>query len=223
MRALVAHGVEVAGKPEVAELGRAARRRCRAGSGRRWRSRRGDAEGRAHRAAGRRLKKSPIFSCTSLYLAGIGMRSSLPNTATGQRHRAALLPGCRLPGGRRARPRRRGQAPATSASACALHVCKRSRHLDSPSAMHRTVRMANYYQLLMRPKGHRKAASPICSAAGTLVSLSLARSIAWIAHSPTIVRRAPGRGVWRTLRRWPVWRWPARSGSGFRNPLSTRN
>ena len=43
----------------------------------------GATQNAVHTVRRRRLKNRPIFSCTSLYLAGVGILSSLPNTAIG--------------------------------------------------------------------------------------------------------------------------------------------
>ena len=54
-----------------------------------------------HTIGRRLLKNSPIFSCTSLYLAGTGVRSSPPNTATGRDIVPALCRGAGCQAGAR--------------------------------------------------------------------------------------------------------------------------
>ena len=79
---VVAHGIEVAREPEIGgAAGRSPAVPCR-----QWLAVAITSlatQNAVHTMGRRILKRRPIFSCTSLYLAGSGPRSSLPNTATG--------------------------------------------------------------------------------------------------------------------------------------------
>ena len=230
MRAILAHDVVVAQQTRNRRCAASARRRCLC---RQWPAVATTSlatQNAVHTVRRRMLNSRPIFSLHVLVFGGSGTRSSVPNTATGC---TADWAGCRGPAA--------GSGLHGHARQCHHgHDARGDKRRDDRGCLSRCLRHARvpYPMRPIRcnfrcpngllptfnrlPKGRRKGTCAYISSEGTAVSLSqfevnrMHRSLP--NHSASRARR----GAWRMLPRWPAWRWPVWSGSGFRIRPCTR-
>ena len=175
-----------------------------------------------HTVRARRLNSRPIFSCSVLVLGR--QRHAVVGAEHGdglQRMRRCAAPaGARPPASADAGAGQRSAASASAATPARAwpplnrpRCCRHMRDYGSSSASHG----ATYYQVLMRPKGRRKARlAYIRSDSRTPVSHSHIEVNRMDRSSPQpsrAARRHAAPGI--RLGAWPAWPWPARSVLGL--------